>query len=256
MNQLRRYLLGTLSLALLAGGCAKRVEKSEKAVEHEKWIASLDDSIKTLQQEASMAELALDEATDRVGIMLSGFDYVSNPREVEGYTILKGWRSRYPLTSTGLVARITEGENIELVAALSSGYFSSISVSCDGGSAQSSVVPHDQALNYRSAGLNTVAFQGAQADSVASFIATHEIDNIRLAFLQGGKTSCTITLPQANARMIAETWRLYSSRKRVEELEKTLPAINGKIAAMRRMKDGNMKALAPQQPVDSAPQDL
>lgn len=243
MKTLNKYRTSLYSLALLAtfagGGCTQRVEKSEKAIEHEKWIASLDDSITSLQKEISESELLLDEATDRVGVMLNDFDYVNNPREVEGYTILKGWKARYPLTSTGLVARITEGERLELVAALKGGNFTSIAVSCGGTSTvESAVVPYDQALNYRSGGLNTVAFQGAEADSVAAFIADHELDKVQLVFLNG-KASGSITLPEANCKMIAETWKLYSSRREVERLEKTLPMLNGRIAALRRMKDNN-----------------
>lgn len=241
-NSLTSLLL--LSLLVVAAGCVKRVDKSAKAEEHDRWKASLEDSITALRQEASQSELNLDEATDRVGIMLENFEHVENPREVEGYIILKGWRKLYPLTSTGIVARITEGEGLELVAALSGGFFDRISVDAGGSSVESAVVPHDQALNYRSAGLNTVAFYGPQADSVASFIASHELSPVTINYINGGRISSSKVIPEPARKMIAATWQLYSSRKEVERLERTLPMINRKISAIRAMIDGSSSAPA------------
>ncbi len=233
----RSLLLGLLSAALLLGtGCVKRVEKSEKAEEAERWKASLTDSIAALQKQISANELRLDELHDRVGIMLGDFDHVSNPREVNGYLILKGWSGSYPLTSTGLVARITDDEEFELVAALKGGTFTQIAVTVDGHTAQSAVVPHDQALNYRHAGLNTVAFQGAEADSVAACIASDELAPATLSFLDG-RTTGTWAIPERNRKMISDTWRLYSCRREAQRLEASLPTLNSKIAAIRRMID-------------------
>lgn len=252
---MRKILRGLTPFAVVlvlvsCTGCAKRVEKSDKAMEHERWIASLEDSVAALRQEASAAEMRLDEATAEVSSMLENFDYVSKPREVEGYTILKGWGSRYPLTSTGLVARITESEGLELVAALSGSTFSRIAVSAGGERAESAVVPHDQALNYRTAGMTTVAFSGPEADSVAALIAGNSGDRIELSFLENGVTG-KISLPEANIRMIAETWRLYSLRREVEQLERKLPLINARVSTLRRLKDRRAGA-SPQAPDSSS----
>lgn len=226
-----------LSLAVaMGGGCVKRVEKSDKALEHEKWIASLDDSVAALGREAELARTRLDESTVLTSQLLEKFEYVNNPREVEGYTILRGWRARYPLSSTGLVARIMENEGLELVAALSGGVFSRIRVSAGGESVESESVPYDQALNYRAQGLNTVAFTGGKADSVAAFVSEHLGEKIELAFLESG-VSGRMILPEANCNMIAETWKLYSTRQEVGRLEKQLPLINARISALRRLKD-------------------
>lgn len=239
---MKNIIYALLATLLLCGACARRVEKSSKAEEREQWIASLEDSVATLQKEASESEMRLDEATASVSEMLKDFEYVNNSREVEGYTILKGWSSRYPLASTGLVARITESEGLELVAALSGGSFTRIEVSSGGESVSSATVPHDQALNYRALGLNTVAFFGQQADSVAAFISSHASSKIELIFLENG-VSGKITLPEANVSMISRTWELYRDRREVERLEKTLPLIQSKIRAIRHMKDANQANL-------------
>lgn len=219
----------------LSAGCTRRVEKTEKAEEHERWRTSLNDSISDLQESVSNTELSLDEATGRVSDLLLDFEHVNNPREVEGYIIMKGWRNRYPLSSTGVVARITEGEGLEVVAVLTKGVFDQIRVSAAGASVESAVVPHDQALNYRSAGLNTVAFQGAQADSVARFIHTHLSAAPELTFLNNGAVTGKVKLQGSACNMVSRTWELYAARKEVERLERALPIYTGKIRALRQM---------------------
>ncbi len=106
---------------------------------------------------------------------------------------------------------------------------------------ESNTVPHDQALNYRAGGLNTVAFFGAQADSVAQFIASHAAQEVELSYLENG-VSGRLRIPSDAKSMIAETWQLYSSRREMEQLERTLPLLNARIATLRRLKDRNQQS--------------
>lgn len=228
--------VSVVSIILFSAACTRRVDRTEKAEEHDRWLQSLDDSVAQLSREVSDSEMRLDVLTVSVDSMLRSFSHVSNPREVEGYIILSSWRGRYPLTSTGIVARITESEGLELIAALSGGTFTHISVSCGGETVESDVVPHDQALNYRAGGLNTVAFFGQRADSVAEFIATDSNGNIELNYIENSVTG-RLRISDDAKRMIAETWRLYSSRREMERLERTLPLLNARIATLRRLKD-------------------
>lgn len=232
MNTTR--LIAPLSIALLIAASSCGNKKSEAAVEREKWLLSLNDSISLYQTQIDSVTRALSEMQGNVGSIIGDFDYVNNPREVEGYYIFKGWKGRYPLTSTGLVARITEGEGFELMATLTGAHFNEIAASADGETVASSVVPHDQALNYRAGNLNTVCFSGGKADSIGEFIATHPNAEITIAYLNGSRTGA-LRLPKDQKDMISATWNLYSRQRLTRNLEKELPRLSGKVAACRRM---------------------
>ncbi|MDE5875051.1 MAG: hypothetical protein K2H15_05340 [Muribaculaceae bacterium] len=221
------------SILCLGVSCAK-VKKPEAARQHEEWIESLNDSIAIYKAQADSTSALLSTLQSRVGSLMPDFEHVSNPREVEGYYVFKGWKNRFPLSGTGMVARISENEGFELLAALSGGVFNQISVSSSGESVKSAVVPHDQALNYRAGNLNTVCFFGNEADLVGEFISGHSNAHINVAFLGGAKPS-SFTLPPDAREMIAATWQLYSTQKQMHQLEKSLPLLSRKIDMCRRM---------------------
>ncbi len=229
--KMKHLLLAVIGLTL--AGCSG-VKKPEAAVERENWLLSLNDSIKLYQQQTEEVTANLSELKNRIGEVIVDFDYVSNPREVEGYYIFKGWKDRYPLTTTGLVARITEDERLELLATLSGATFNEIGVTAGGETRSSGVVPHDQALNYRTPEFNKVCFSGAKADSVAMLIA--ESPSSEIIYLEGGKRKA-VKLPADQQAMLAATWRLYALQKEAHGYEKELPRLAGKIAACRRMLD-------------------
>ena len=110
-------------------------EKSDKAVERERWIESLNDSVALYKSQIDSATSRLEELHDNVGLMLQDFEYVNNPREVEGYYIYKGWRQRYPLQGNGLVARISKDEGLELIACHKGAPFTSVALSGGDGAA-------------------------------------------------------------------------------------------------------------------------
>lgn len=234
---MRKIFAITLAVFLLMS-CAGRENKSNKELKYDKWVESLDDSIKSEEDNIRLTEDSIRIYHEEIGKMLKLFSYVDNPRQVEGYTILSSWKNRYPLTSTGIVARITKSERFELIAVLRGGNFNQISVLSGDTVISSDVVPYDQALNYRTGGLNTVAFSGIKADSIGRFISTHENKTVTVRFLP---SSSTLKLSGEQLVMIAVTWRMYSTQKNVERMERSLPLMHKKIDAYRRIKDSNAK---------------
>ena len=231
---MKKILIAGMAAILLAS-CANK-EKRES--NYEKWVGTLGDSIKNTEETIRLTEDSVRILHDSIGAMLREFSYVDNPRQVEGYTILTSWRGRYPLSTTGLVARITKSEAFELIGTLRGGNFNRIEVSAGGESAVSETVAFDQALNYREGGLNTVAFSGSAADSIGELISDNAGGGITVRYIPLGKT---ITLSPDAARMIAQTWQLYSAQRKVQHMERLMPLMHKKIDAYRRIKDSNAK---------------
>ena len=154
------YFLMTASLIGTAAGC-KKYTGEKAAAQRQEWLGSLRDSIATISAQRSADSVRLDELRTRITDEIGRFTQVANDREVEPYYILSAVKSQYPLSSTGIAARMMNNEQIELIAALSGARFNAIRVSSGSETATSLTVPADQALNYTSGGLTTVAFKGA-----------------------------------------------------------------------------------------------
>ena len=229
-----RHIAAPLLAALLLSAASCSVKKTKSEEEREQWLYSLNDSISKYKAEIESASSALTASQTEVGEMISNFEHVSNPREVEGYYIYNGWKNRYPLQQTGLVARITEDERFELIAVLSGGVFNQIMVSGGQGEAETKVVPHDQALNYRAGKLNTVCFSGGAADTVGMYISDNMPDNLTVTYLNSGKSS-SFRLPADQKEMIAATYQLYAAQKETHHLERTIPMLSRRIDTCRRM---------------------
>lgn len=212
----------------------KKLKKPDALTERENWIASFSDSINFYKNEINNLEEKLSSDNNFIGGLLGNFEYISNPRQVTGYYILKGWNSRIPLKQTGIYARINDNENIELIATLSGGNFNQISVSNGSEEVKSNIVPHDQALNYRQNNLNTVCFYGNAADSIAEFIALNITDKLTISFWDAGKKKQAV-IPDDEKNMIASTWELNSYKLETKELQKKLWIYSKKIDAYRRM---------------------
>lgn len=216
-----------LAIAMIGGGCHRRNEAKERIMaQREAWEASLPDSLKAIERQTDSIRHEIKMLSLDVEKMLPQFDYVNNPREVEGYYIAKAWKTGYPLKSTGLVARLTKGENLELIAALSGGaHFDRIRIEAGGESSETSTVPYDQALNYRMPGLNTVCFGDSAANSCASLIARHAGGDIRIVYLNAGKKTGTYTYPRQSQAVMAQTWNLYDARDRMLHDERLIPLL-------------------------------
>lgn len=232
-------------MAILASSCRGRNEAKERvAAEREKWESSLPDSLKAIEHRTDSLRQAIEMLGEQMEAELPRFDYVDNPREVEGYYIAKGWKNSYPLQQTGLRARLTKGEKLELIATLAGGaHFNRLRVSTEKGSAETSVVPHDQALNYRMAGLNSVCFCDSAAEACARMIADAD-GAVRLSYLQGDRETGKAVYSAADKALMAETWRLYSIRKEMTHDERLLPFLAKKgalISAKIEATEGKQK---------------
>jgi lipoprotein len=231
MKKIISFILPAMLLASCAGGNADK-EKAKNEYKN-----SLADSIAAAEHQIDSCENEIKVLTDNVNIWLRDFTVVDNSREVESYYIFNGWQNRYPLQNTGLVARISNGERLEIIAALKGSTFNSIRVESGDLSAESAVVPHDQALNYRREGLNTVMFSGAQADSVARLIADNELNPVKIVYLENGKIKGNWQMPEDYKKMVSATWMLYSSRSRQIKLEGYMKMLCKKIEILRAHKD-------------------
>ena len=153
--------IAAVSLIALAAGCVSRNnEKGEQA--RAEYAQSLGDSIAGIERQIDSCNNNIGALRDHVGELLRDFTTVANPREAGSYIIMTPFKGRYPLKSTGLLARINDNGQFELIAALSGKAFDQITVNGPSVTASSAVVPHDQALNYRTASLTTVSFIGAE----------------------------------------------------------------------------------------------
>lgn len=227
MKRITIAILPALLLASCAGGNADK----DKAKND--YRQALSDSITAAQRNVDSCENRLKVMTDNVNQWMRDFTVVNNSREVEGYYIFNGWQNRYPLQSTGMVARISNGERLELIAALKGSTFNAVMVESGEKSATTAVVPHDQALNYRREGLNTVMFAGAEADSVAQMIADNELNVVKVIFLENGKPKGSWQIPEDYKKMISATWMLYSSRQQQMRLEAEMKKEFKKIEILR-----------------------
>ena len=213
--------------------CRDKSRKEAIADQRVKWEESLKDSLVRYEKELEETQRALPELRGRVNELLQNFTLVNNPREVEGYYIYAPARAAYPLTSTGITARLTKSEAPEIIAALKSGNFSAIRISApDGASVTSATVPYDQALNYRAGGLNTVAFTGAQADSLLRFVASHGSKPLTVEYLNPQKvTSAKIAGQQLET--LTATAHLLEAREELHRAEISLPALSRKIQRLK-----------------------
>lgn len=227
---MKKLFMASLT-ALLLASCAGSNADKDKAKND--YTNALNDSITAIQRDIDSCQNKMQAMSDIVNNWMRDFTAVENPREVEGYYIFNDWQDRYPLQSTGLVARISNGERLELIAALKGSTFNSIMVESGNESATTAVVPHDQALNYRRDGLNTVMFSGVEADSVAQLIANNELNIIKVIFLENGKVKSSWQMPVDYKKMVSATWMLYSSRREQMQLENRITRDNMKIDILR-----------------------
>lgn len=223
-------ILGLLALTVASSSCTK-VRMTEAEKEREAWVESFDDSIAFYKHKTAEIEVKLGEINADMASLLDDFEMVNNPKEVEGYYILKGWQSKLPLTSTGIIARINQGEKLELIATLAGATFNQIEI----GNCRSEVVKHDQAFNYRHKTYNTVYFSGDKADSIAEYIAIHKNEALKLNFLEGGVKK-SFALTDADKNMISKTWNLYWGQKESHELQKEMWMCSKKIETFRRLR--------------------
>lgn len=233
---MRLYIYIALPVLLLASCTGSKTDREKKM---NTYMEALGDSITSNEARIDSCNSRITVLNGTINDMTAGFAVVNNSREVEGYYILDGWQKRYPLSSTGIIARISDNEQLEIIAALKSATFNTMTVRTPGGNIMSETVPHDQALNYRREGLNTVMFSGSRADSIAALIANNELNNISVDFLEGNAVKGSWQIPDDYKKMISATWRLYSARRELRTLERTTVMLREKINLLRAHRDKN-----------------
>lgn len=239
------YIIPIIALSLLGEGCRRNEAKERVQAQREAWEASLPDTLQAIKQQTDSLRKEILLLTDEAERQLPAFEYVENPREVEGYYIAKAWAPKYPLTKTGLVARLTKGEKLELIAALSGGaHFNRLRIETATGSATTSEVPHDQALNYRMTGLNIVCFSDSASNSCAELIANSAGEKINVIYLDGDKKTGSMTYPETSQTVMAETWKLYSTRSALTHDQRMIPLL-AKKGAIITEKIENLKNKKP-----------
>lgn len=219
MNRLIPISLIIFSLATLAG--CKKYDGSKAAADRRKWVESLNDSLALVNKQRAADSLEIIRLRSEIDSEICNFTQVSNPREVESYYILSTFKGNYPLTSTGVAARITNGMEFELIAALSGKKFDAVRVtSPTGASATSMTIPPDQALNFTdSNGLTVVAFSGGINDSLGRFVANNPSELLRMEYLRSGATQASINLSDAQKKWISSSWQLANNRSTLDSLE-------------------------------------
>lgn len=228
---MKNISLFALMLLLLAA-CNNNKKKNSQEAKNT-YATVLKDSVKIAQVEIDSCDARIARLNTKINHMLDNFTVVTNPREVEGYYILRGWEKRYPLSVTGVVARLSLSEQLELIATNTRTSFDAIAVQSGAQSVQTAVVPHDQALNYRLPGLTKVMFSGPEANKVAEFIADNELNNVKIVFLENGKAKGSIQIPSDQKKEITSTWLLYAARTELKGLELKVPMLHKKIAILQ-----------------------
>ncbi|MGN0237816.1 MAG: hypothetical protein ACI4AK_07025 [Lepagella sp.] len=226
-------------LSLSFASCASGNKDGEKAKAD--YQQSLQDSIKSIQAEIESANQSLESLRDSINQSLLNFTTVANPREVGSYIILTSAQKRYPLSATGVAARLDESGVFQIIAALSGKAFNQIAVSADGQCIESDVVPRDQGLNYQTDQLTTVMFSGRVTDSIASLIASAP-DQVTLSYRQAREVK-SLKLSPADKEMISRTYQLYKQRCQLSLLEHKIPLLHQKINLIRVHLDN--KEIAP-----------
>lgn len=217
-------------ISLSIASCGSKNESNDKAKEN--YVQSLKDSISIIQAEIDSCNMQLDTRKNEVEQLLRGFTTIANSREVAPYMIMTTAQNSYPLKNTGVIARINDSGQFEIVAALTGRTFNQISVTSGAETVTSATVPHDQALNYRTDTMNTVMFLGPQADAIGALVFDNELNPLTIQYLNGGgSVSYKITSDQAH--VIAYTYQLYNAMTEMKKLEQRVPMLHQKLNVLR-----------------------
>lgn len=229
-------IFAALGVALLLSACTGKYNGEKR---HASYAQQLTDSIEAVSREIDSCQNRLDLVHEQISERLGSFTMVNNPREAGPYFIFSDFRDRYPLKTTGVIARINTNGQFELIAALAGGNFESISATSGTDKVFSDTIKNDQALNYRADGLNTVLYAGAGADRVGSFIADNMLNNIKIGFHNPALVR-TLEIPTEVKKEVALTYQLYDLQQQAARLELRIPMLHEKIKLLRAHRDRDM----------------
>lgn len=220
-------ILKIMAFAILVCGltaCSGGSKGNDKSAQA-KYEESLRNTLEEATRRADSCENRIKNLREQQDEWINDFTTVSNPREAASYMILTSYQKDYPPRNTGLIARLADNAQFELIASLSGARFNQITVESGDESVASGIVPVDQALNYTVDGLNIVLFTGTEADAIGRFIADNELNNIRVIY-QNGKTTGMVALTSDKRNMIMRTYQFYEAQREINHLERMMSKIS------------------------------
>lgn len=131
------------------------------------------------------------------------FTFVNNPELVEGFYVIKEYKSSSLFSRSGVEARVTPDGQFYMISSLAGNpvKHTSITVSINGESASSSSVAYDGDRNYRSGDTEMITFISSECDSIGKLLAKNPGKPARITF--SGSRSTSMQLPKNDARSIA-----------------------------------------------------
>lgn len=226
-----------VALIAVMGSCSGRNGGRKDAVAE--YNAALRDSVTAVRAQIDSCKSAMEAENMKRLDYGRDFTTVSNEREAAPYMIYNEFVGKYPPKSTCLVARLAENGQFELVAALSGTRFDQISVTAADETVTTDVVAPDQGMNYMADGLNTVMFDGPDADRVGRLIADNELNGITVAYLYNGRPVKAWSVPTDYANMIMMTFRYYDTLRQINTLQMRIPMLERKIQVLERHLDAD-----------------
>ena len=203
--KLLKYSLPALLLgSLLTGGCKsdeKSGEMTPAAREHAAFRASLRDSMNLYNSSAASLKSETDTLQKEFEALYSRLEVDDRKEYVEIYRVAKGWKNYDTMSGTGLLARILENGNVEVIASSDKGSFSSIELSSEGDRFITEKVPESAGFNYTVGNQSRVTFSGNDALAICNFALSHKDSAIKVIF-RGAKSN-TISLTNAQIEMLA-----------------------------------------------------
>lgn len=217
-------------VAILVSACAGNNDKEKREQEY---ASQLREQIKKGEASIDSCDKVITEMRSIEDSRMAEFTMINNEREAAPYILYTPTQDLYPLTKTGIAARLSDNGQFEIIAALARGRFDQIRISSGTLTAESNVVANDQALNYYADNLNTVLFSGAEADSIGMLIYGNDQLQFKLEFLKE-KPVKSVEITQREALMIGRTYSLYHARKEINKLERRIPMLNQRILLLNK----------------------
>ena len=131
------------------------------------------------------------------------FTFVNNPELVEGFYVIKEYKSSSLFSRSGVEARVAPDGQFYMISSLAGNpvKHTSITASVNGESASSASVAYDGDGNYRSGGPEMITFISSECDSIGKLLAKNPGKPARITF--SGARSTSMPLPKNDARSIA-----------------------------------------------------
>ena len=143
---------------------------------------------------------------------------INDPQLVEPYYVPKSAFKADFVNTTGLQARVDEIGQFYMVSSVrgSNLKHNSVTITVDGESATTAVIPYDGEANYRVGGSELVTYMTAQCDTLGKFASVHRSQMGKLTF--NGERKQTIQLSPAQITAIADAWEFSQSIVQSREL--------------------------------------